>query len=81
MNAEAQRILEQALGLPENERATLAAELLESLDSVVDADAESAWAEEVTRRVAALDSGSIRTIPWSELRRSMLGSRDDESSR
>jgi putative addiction module component (TIGR02574 family) len=43
--------------------------LLDSLDTDVDEDAEAAWASEVNRRVAELDSGAIKTIPWAEVRR------------
>jgi putative addiction module component (TIGR02574 family) len=50
-------------------RAALAGSLLDSLDTDVDEDAEAAWATEVNRRVAELDSGAVKTIPWSEVRR------------
>ena len=50
-------------------RAALAGSLLESLDTEVDEDAEAAWATEVNRRVAELDSGAVQTIPWAEVRR------------
>jgi putative addiction module component (TIGR02574 family) len=35
----------------------------------VDEDAEAAWASEVNRRLAELDSGAVNTIPWAEVRR------------
>jgi len=35
----------------------------------VDEDAEAAWANEVNRRVAELDSGTVKTFPWAEVRR------------
>lgn len=50
-------------------RAALAGSLLESLDTEVDEDAEAAWATEVSRRVAELDSGAVKTAPWAEVRR------------
>jgi putative addiction module component (TIGR02574 family) len=62
-------ILKEALGLPREERAALTASLLDSLDTDVDEDAEAAWAIEVNRRVAELDSGVVKTIPWAEVRR------------
>jgi len=43
--------------------------LLESLDTEVDGDAEVAWASELNRRVAELDSVPVQTIPWAEVRR------------
>jgi putative addiction module component (TIGR02574 family) len=43
--------------------------LLDSLDTNVDEDAEATWATEVNRRVAELDSGAVKIIPWAEVRR------------
>ena len=31
-------------------------------------EAEAAWRQEVTTRVAALDAGEVETIPWEEIR-------------
>lgn len=62
-------ILKEALALPTEARAALAGSLLESLDTEVDEDAGAAWATEVNRRVAELDSGAVKTIPWAEVRR------------
>ena len=69
MKREAAEILKDALALPTEARAALAGSLLESLDTEVDEDAEAAWATEVNRRVAELDSGLVKTIPWAEMRR------------
>lgn len=60
-------ILDKALALTEEERADIAASLVESLDPAVDADAESAWQQEITRRAAQLDSGKAKTIPWEKV--------------
>ena len=46
--------------------------MLESLDTDVDEDAESAWATEVNRPLAELDSGTVKTIPWAEVRRRLI---------
>jgi len=54
---------------PIEARAALAGSLLESLDVEVDQDAEAAWAIEVNRRLAELDSGAVKMIPWAEVRR------------
>jgi putative addiction module component (TIGR02574 family) len=69
MKREPAEILKDALALPTEARAALAGLLLESLDTEVDEDAEAAWATEVNRRVAELDSGVAKTIPWAEVRR------------
>ena len=51
MNAEAQKLLRDALTLPAADRAKMAAELLASLDER-EADVEAAWAAEIERRAA-----------------------------
>jgi putative addiction module component (TIGR02574 family) len=63
MKRDAAEILKEALALPTEARAALA-----SLDTDLDEDAEAAWATEVNRRLAALDSGAVKTIPWAEVR-------------
>ena len=52
------RIEEQARALDAEERAKLAESLLESLHPSY-SEIESAWAEEIERRVAAFDRGEI----------------------
>jgi putative addiction module component (TIGR02574 family) len=73
MNANAQEILVTALQLPDNDRAELAASLIESLDEAFDPSAQAAWAEEIGRRLAALDSGAVKATPWDEARRIITG--------
>jgi putative addiction module component (TIGR02574 family) len=62
-------ILKDALALTSDERAALAASLLDSLDTHVDEDADAAWAIEVDRRVTDLDAEAVKTIAWAEVRR------------
>ena len=69
MKRDAAEILKDAVALPTEARAALAGSLLESLDTEVDEDAEAAWATDIDRRVAELDSGLVKTIPWAEMRR------------
>jgi putative addiction module component (TIGR02574 family) len=69
VNRKAVDILKEALALPGEERAALAAALLDSLETDVDEDAAAAWAIEVNRRVTELDGGTVKTIPWAEVRR------------
>ena len=66
---EASELLKKALALPDKERAELAANLIDSLDTTVDEDAEAAWQEEVARRLHEVASGKVKTIPWDEVRR------------
>jgi putative addiction module component (TIGR02574 family) len=58
-------LLDEALRLPGDERAELAATLIESLEGEADdLDVEAAWVEEIERRCAALDSGEAVTSDW-----------------
>ena len=66
---DSKQLLDEALRLTDEERAALAGELIDSLDSEVDRDAEAAWAAEIRSRVSALRDGRARIIPWSEARR------------
>lgn len=50
VNARAKQVLEQAKALTTEERGELVHELLQLLDAETDADAASAWAEELEKR-------------------------------
>jgi putative addiction module component (TIGR02574 family) len=63
-----QRLLDEALDLPDSERAELAARLIESLDAAEQDDVDTAWAAEIERRCAALDSGEAVASDWTEVR-------------
>jgi len=54
----------EALKLTPSERAALAQRLLASLDE--DAEIENAWAEEIERRIADVESGAVQVIPIAE---------------
>jgi putative addiction module component (TIGR02574 family) len=53
----------RAKTLAPEDRARLAAELLESLQDASDTDALAAWAHEIERRVAEIESGAVKLIP------------------
>ncbi|MCD4726550.1 MAG: addiction module protein [Pirellulales bacterium] len=73
MKTAIQELLNTALSLPEGDRADLAASLIESLERPFDSDAQNAWAEEVRRRLAELDSGLVKPVPWEEARQAIAG--------
>ena len=54
----------EALKLTIGERAALAQRLLVSLDE--DAEIEDAWAAEIERRIAEVESGAVQVIPIAE---------------
>jgi putative addiction module component (TIGR02574 family) len=62
-------LLTETLRLCPEERAALAGELIQSLETEVGAGAEAAWSTEIRSRLAKVNSGSATTIPWSESRR------------
>jgi putative addiction module component (TIGR02574 family) len=66
---DSKQLLAEALRLPEAERAALAGELIQSLETDVDLDAEAEWSREIHARLDRLDRGEAKTIPWSEARR------------
>ena len=61
-------LLEQVLNLPEHDRAKIASRLLESLDTETQRDVDEAWAEEIERRCAAVDAGTLATSDWKDVR-------------
>jgi putative addiction module component (TIGR02574 family) len=65
---EASELLKQALTPPDNERADLAASLINSLDATVDDNVEAAWQEEISRRIKGVEKHKVKTIPWEEVR-------------
>ena len=71
------RYLTDAAQLPERDRATLAGLLIETLDPGAEADVEAAWSQEVARRVAELDAGTVETIPWEDVRAELFGPRNE----
>ena len=72
MTSKAADLLREALALPIQERADVAAELLASLDDAAADDAsavEAAWAVEIERRARRVMAGESTGIPWEDVRR------------
>ncbi|MBT4733015.1 addiction module protein [Candidatus Woesearchaeota archaeon] len=63
------RIKEEALHLPENERAELVQKILLSIDTPTEEEIEQDWLLEATRRSQELDAGLVQAIPASEVRK------------
>jgi len=61
-------LFDEALKLPTDRRAALAAALIGSLDGEPDEDAEAAWAAEIERRVQDVRDGTARTEDWELVR-------------
>jgi putative addiction module component (TIGR02574 family) len=71
MTSRAQDVLREALTLPIDERADVAAELLASLDgpdTENTAEVEAAWAAEIEKRARRVMAGESTGIPWDHVR-------------
>jgi putative addiction module component (TIGR02574 family) len=72
MTSRAQELLREALALPLEERADVAAELLARLDDggTEDvAEVEAAWATEIERRARRVLAGESPGLAWEDVRR------------
>ena len=65
-------VWKEAADLSDEDRATLAGLLIESLEGEPDLDVEAAWAAEIEKRVAELDAGTVERIPWEQVRQRLL---------
>jgi len=72
MTPEVAKLLEQALSLSVEEQEALANSLISNLGGKVDEGVLAAWNEEIRKRIADLDSGRAKTVPWTEVRRRNL---------
>jgi putative addiction module component (TIGR02574 family) len=70
MTDRAQAVLREALTLPIEERADVAAELLASLDEPNEdlAEVEMAWGKEIERRARRVLAGESTGEPWEDVR-------------
>lgn len=69
MSPDTKRLLAEVLNLPDDDRAELAARLLESLDGEAESGVDAAWAAEIERRCAAIDAGTAVTSDWETVRK------------
>lgn len=60
---------QEALHLPEEERAALAQKILLSLDAPSEAENAVAWLAEARRRAEELDKGLVQPVPADEVRK------------
>ena len=68
MTRSARDLFQEAMRLDPKERVALTGLLIESLDLKSEEGVEEAWVAEIEHRMAELDSGAVKPIPWSELR-------------
>ena len=76
MSTEISKLYQDILKLTDDERAEMAASLIDSLDHVRDSAVEDTWEAEIQRRLAELNNGSVSTVPWPDARRLILKDSD-----
>lgn len=68
MSDPAEKLLDEALKLPEAERRALALRLLESVGDEPEGEIERAWVDEAKRRLDDVQAGHTQVAPWAEAR-------------
>jgi putative addiction module component (TIGR02574 family) len=67
------QVVEKALALPKKARAQLAQQLWESLEPAAEKisrkEWNQAWKAELEKRIADVDSGKVKCIPYAEARK------------
>jgi putative addiction module component (TIGR02574 family) len=61
------KLLEEALLLPADERASLVEKLLQSLNLPTEAEVDRLWVEEAERRVSQIQAGEVEVIPGEQV--------------
>ena len=67
MSAIANKVFEEALSLPSDERVSLVEKLLTSLNLPIQAEIDRLWVEEAERRVSQIEGGDVELIPGDEV--------------
>lgn len=73
MSKSAESVFDEAMDLPQEQRAELAARLIRSLDPASEEAATAAWEAELNQRAEELDRGTAPPIPDEEARRRIRG--------
>lgn len=69
MSNPAEKLLDEAMKLPESERRLIALRLLDSVGEEPPEEIERAWTDEALRRLEDLRTGRTQPIPWEEARK------------
>lgn len=76
MTTEVSKLLDRALTLSVDEQEALAESLISNLGGKFDEGVQAAWDKEIERRIADLESGKAKTVPWSEVEKRNLAKLD-----
>jgi putative addiction module component (TIGR02574 family) len=69
--AELERLFDEALQLNSTQRSELARRLLDTLEDTDD-EIDTAWKAEAKKRLASLQSGESKVVPWEQTRQRLL---------
>jgi putative addiction module component (TIGR02574 family) len=69
MPATLEQVTKEAMDLPRHQQLALAEFLIESADSAMDLEAESAWDSEIRDRITAIDEGKVVGISYADVMR------------
>jgi len=67
MSGVGNKVFEEALSLPSDERVSLVEKLLTSLNLPIQEEIDQWWAEEAERRVSQIEQGEVELIPGNEV--------------
>ena len=67
MSTSTNKVFDEALLLPSDERVSLVEKLLTSLNLPIQAEIDRLWVEEAERRVSRIESGEVELIPGEEV--------------
>jgi len=82
MAPNAEKLLREALALPEDARVDLAAALLQSVErEPVDEGADTARSAEAKRRLEEVRSGAVKPVPWEEAEKQIFDPSDGPKRR
>jgi putative addiction module component (TIGR02574 family) len=68
MSRDVDQLLQAALALPDEEQLQLVAALVAAVDERGLRPFDDSWLEEIRRRSAEYDAGSVQAIPWAEVK-------------
>lgn len=71
MEKKTQDIISEAMRMPAEDRATIAENLIASLDREYDENTEVLWQDEVQKRIREIESGAVKCVPWESVRSSL----------
>ncbi len=67
MSEAVDKIVAEAVGLPADQRLTLAHRILTSVEPEESSETDAAWDKEIRERIARYDAGEVRSIPAVEV--------------